>query len=132
MQGSDALLTAPQGACGAERAGRARVLTACRPAFLAVVNWIIGLTSRAATAAGNSWRSNMDPWLKGAILGGIAGGLAGLVVALLAPRRKCPDCGMQMPHFRKPASRKQALWGGWTCPQCGCEIDRRGKKVERT
>jgi transposase len=25
---------------------------------------------------------------------------------------------------------KQALWGGWTCPNCGCEVDRQGNAIE--
>jgi len=38
----------------------------------------------------------------------------------------CPRCATLMPTFRRPASVKQALWGGWSCPNCGCEIDRSG------
>jgi len=73
----------------------------------------------------------VEPWLVGAIVGGIGGGLAVLVLALVGPRRTCPDCGEPFPRFRKPANRRQALWGGWTCARCGCEVDRRGRKIER-
>jgi len=73
----------------------------------------------------------MEPWMTGAIIGGIAGGLAGLILALVMPRQKCPDCGEPFPRFRKPASRKQAVWGGATCAKCGCEVDRRGRKVQK-
>ncbi len=72
----------------------------------------------------------MESWMTGAIVGGIAGGLAGLVLALAAPRRKCPDCGELLPRFRKPANRQQALSGGTACPKCGCVVDRRGRKVQ--
>ena len=72
----------------------------------------------------------MEPWLQSAIIGGIGGGLTVLVLALVMPRRKCPACGEPCPRFRKPTNRKQALWGGWTCAKCGCEVDRRGRKVE--
>jgi hypothetical protein len=72
----------------------------------------------------------MDPWLAGGIFGGISGGLAVLLLALAMPRRKCPDCGEPFPRFRKPANRRQALWGGGTCAKCGCEVDRRGRKIE--
>jgi len=72
----------------------------------------------------------MEPWLIGAIVGGIGGGLAVLVLALVSPRRTCPDCGEPFPCFRKPANRRQAMWGGWTCARCGCEVDRRGRKIE--
>jgi hypothetical protein len=72
----------------------------------------------------------MESWLAGAIVGGIGGGLAVLVLALLMPRRKCPDCGELLPRFRTPSSSRQALWGGYTCARCGCEVDRRGRKIE--
>jgi hypothetical protein len=76
----------------------------------------------------------MEPWLVGAmigaILGGIGGGLAVLILSLAMPRRKCPNCGERFPRFRKPANRRQALWGGGTCSKCGCEVDRRGRKIE--
>jgi hypothetical protein len=71
----------------------------------------------------------MDSILVGALAGGIGGGLAVLVLGLVMPRRKCPDCGEPFPRFRQPANRRQALWGGATCARCGCEVDRRGRKV---
>jgi hypothetical protein len=71
----------------------------------------------------------MEPWLVGAVVGGIAGGMAVLLIGLLLPGKKCPDCGQPLPRFRKPANSRQALWGGWTCPHCSCEVDRRGRKV---
>ena len=61
------------------------------------------------------------------LVGGIVGGLAVLVFALLQPQRKCPACATPVPKFRKPASTRQMLWGGWTCPKCGIELDRRGR-----
>jgi hypothetical protein len=73
----------------------------------------------------------MEPWLTGALIGGAAGGLAALVLTLATPQRKCPDCGEPIPRFRRPANRRQALWGGGTCPKCGCEVDRRGRKIEK-
>jgi hypothetical protein len=76
----------------------------------------------------------MEPWLRGAIagaiFGGIAGGLAVLILGLAIPRRKCPDCGEPFPRFRKPANRRQALWGGGTCAKRGCEVDRRGREIQ--
>lgn len=44
-------------------------------------------------------------------------------------RAGCPDCGAALPTFRKPANARQALWGGWTCANCGCEIDKWGRKL---
>ena len=75
----------------------------------------------------------MDGMIQGAIIGAIAGGVAGglgvLLLALLGPKRVCPDCGDALPKFRRPRNWRQRLWGGWTCPNCGCEVDRKGKKV---
>jgi hypothetical protein len=75
----------------------------------------------------------MDGILGGALIGAVAGAVGGLavgVIALLQKPKKCPECDTPMPRFRQPANRRQALWGGWTCPQCGCEMDRRGRKVK--
>ena len=44
-------------------------------------------------------------------------------------RLSCPDCGAQMPLVRTPASGSQAVWGGVTCPKCGCEMDKWGRKI---
>lgn len=43
---------------------------------------------------------------------------------------KCPSCGEQMSLLRKPDSMSQLLWGGWTCPNCGCKMDKWGKAIE--
>ncbi len=70
--------------------------------------------------------------IEGAIIGAVAGGLAGPaggVLRLLAPRKKCPDCGAPLPAIRRPAGTRQALTGGCTCLKCGCEVDRQGRKV---
>ncbi len=69
----------------------------------------------------------MEPWL----IGGIGGGLAVLLLALFLPKRKCPDCGQSLPRLRVPTSARQLLQGGWTCPDCGCEMDRQGRKIEQ-
>jgi hypothetical protein len=75
----------------------------------------------------------MPEWLSGAVIGGVAGGIAGgvaaLVLAFLAPQRTCPECRNPLPKFRNPKNWRQRLWGGWTCERCGCEVDRRGRKV---
>jgi len=63
-----------------------------------------------------------------AIVGGLAGGAAVLAWVLLGAPRTCPDCGTHLPKFRKPETAEQRLRGGWTCPNCKCDIDRRGNK----
>ena len=47
-------------------------------------------------------------------------------------RTYCPRCGEKIPSVRKPAGRQQALWGGGTCPKCGCEVDKWGREVEKS
>ncbi len=41
----------------------------------------------------------------------------------------CERCGTEMPMFRKPKNMKQGLWGGYTCPNCGADLDARGREV---
>lgn len=43
----------------------------------------------------------------------------------------CPECGELAPTVRRPRNRRQALWGGWTCHACGCEMDKYGVKIDR-
>ncbi len=44
-------------------------------------------------------------------------------------RVECFKCGATAPIVRKPANLKQFLWGGWTCTNCGSEMDKWGKEV---
>ncbi len=76
----------------------------------------------------------MNGMIDGALIGAVVGAVAGLAVAVMAmlqKPKKCPKCGTPVPKTRKPANRRQLLWGGWTCAECGCEIDRRVRKVGR-
>ena len=41
----------------------------------------------------------------------------------------CPRCGERMPALRVPDSVRQLLWGGWTCPACGCRMDKWGQPL---
>ena len=43
----------------------------------------------------------------------------------------CPTCGTKQPAQRRPTSFRQLMWGGWTCANCGTEIDRHGQAIER-
>jgi len=45
------------------------------------------------------------------------------------PSPSCPKCGAQLPLVRKPTSIKQLISGGWTCPECGCEVDKWGGQI---
>ena len=44
----------------------------------------------------------------------------------------CPSCGTMMPRTRMPSSSRQAIWGGFTCPKCGCEMDKWGRRRSAT
>ena len=44
---------------------------------------------------------------------------------------KCPKCGLHSPKVRRPANRRQMLWGGNTCTHCGTEYDKHGNRVEQ-
>jgi hypothetical protein len=45
---------------------------------------------------------------------------------------RCPKCGEPAPAIRRPKNRRQALWGGCTCEQCGTEYDKWVRAIERT
>lgn len=45
------------------------------------------------------------------------------------PTPDCPTCGTRQPAARTPTSFRQALLGGWTCANCGTEIDRNGHAI---
>lgn len=42
---------------------------------------------------------------------------------------KCPKCGQEQPKIRIPKGIKEALWGGWTCENCGCKMDKYGNEI---
>lgn len=41
----------------------------------------------------------------------------------------CEKCGYRLPKSRVPQSSRQAMWGGWICPNCGAELDRKGRVI---
>ena len=45
-------------------------------------------------------------------------------------RVHCPRCNARMPVTHKPTTKRQILWGGWTCPQCRCEMDKQGREID--
>ena len=71
--------------------------------------------------------AGFPPSTFGAIGGAVGGGLAGLMIAGWGKR--CPRCGTDLPATRWPTSFKQAIYGGWTCQKCGCEVDRKGNAI---
>lgn len=41
----------------------------------------------------------------------------------------CPCCNRVVPRVRNPRSWREALWGGGTCMNCGCEVDKWGRQI---
>ena len=41
----------------------------------------------------------------------------------------CPGCHTPQPFWRRPTSLKQALWGGYSCPNCHRELDKWGREI---
>ena len=46
-------------------------------------------------------------------------------------RVECPSCGTVMGRVRVPTSGEQAMLGGYTCPACGCDLDKWGRRITR-
>lgn len=44
----------------------------------------------------------------------------------------CLGCGTKIPKFTKPTTLQQFLIGGWTCSNCGHEVDWLGKEVKKS
>jgi hypothetical protein len=70
----------------------------------------------------------MDLWQVSLAAGIVSAAIAVAVVGWLAPHRRCPKCSRHLPKLRRPTNRDEALHGGWTCPGCGCRIDRHGRE----
>jgi hypothetical protein len=68
--------------------------------------------------------------ISGGAIGGAIGGVVGAVLIASARGKSCPHCAAELPPVRTPTSFRQALRGGWTCPSCGCHIDRQGRAIE--
>ena len=43
-------------------------------------------------------------------------------------RVNCPKCNAEQPKIRKPKGWQEILWGGNTCKNCGCKMDKHGKE----
>lgn len=44
-------------------------------------------------------------------------------------RTNCPQCAASLPMIRRPLTVEQSTWGGWTCRNCGTEIDKWGRRM---
>ena len=82
--------------------------------FAIAANLVVGSTSSALQM--------MFPLIGGLFAYGVLTNMN-----LAAP--KCPTCATQQPVWRKPTSLRQTLLDGWTCTNCGTEMDRNGKAI---
>jgi len=39
----------------------------------------------------------------------------------------CAKCRTRQPKIRIPRNSHQLMWGGWSCSECGCEMDKYGQ-----
>jgi len=71
------------------------------------------------------------PWLVKYLVDGALIGLVAVLVLVFVVwpilRVRCENCGEELRMWRIPPNRQQAFFGGWTCPNCGRELDRRGR-----
>jgi prepilin signal peptidase PulO-like enzyme (type II secretory pathway) len=82
---------------------------------------------------------NVETCFGVAFLVGLAVGIVLVIYGTIAKngwgvnlrRVECPSCGVVMGPVRMPNSREQALWGGYTCAACKCEIDKWGRQISR-
>jgi hypothetical protein len=43
-------------------------------------------------------------------------------------RKPCPRCGTMPPVVRVPKGLDETIFGGWTCSNCGCKVDKYGRE----
>jgi hypothetical protein len=117
--------------------------------------WLAGLADQSASPTGKPvgvalcsahelqlFEQNMDnPLVVAAalLLVVVLAGLGALMVYQTMRRRGkwginlnstvCARCQTPLPMVRRPTSLRQMLWGGSTCPHCGCEMDKWGRPL---
>ncbi len=42
----------------------------------------------------------------------------------------CPRCKALQSKIRKPKGWREILWGGYTCKNCGCKMDKYGVEIK--
>ncbi|MDP3494430.1 MAG: hypothetical protein Q8R82_15070 [Hyphomonadaceae bacterium] len=62
-----------------------------------------------------------------ALIGAVATAAVLIIFIVFRKPAKCEKCGAEQPKVRTPENMNQAMWGGYTCPGCGSQLDARGK-----
>ena len=44
---------------------------------------------------------------------------------------ECPSCHKMHGQIRIPRNLRQTLWGGYTCDQCGLEVDKWNRPISK-
>jgi hypothetical protein len=44
-----------------------------------------------------------------------------------SPPKSCPKCNTALSNIRAPKGTEEALWGGFTCSNCGTKMDKWGR-----
>jgi len=55
--------------------------------------------------------------------------LRGLGLKVTLGQQYCPVCGEALPTVRRPRGWREALLGGFTCPECGTRLDRLARVI---
>ncbi|MDI6401256.1 hypothetical protein QLX67_04560 [Balneolaceae bacterium ANBcel3] len=43
---------------------------------------------------------------------------------------RCPSCGERISSVRAPSTFQEAMWGGATCMNCNCKMDKWGNRID--
>jgi len=60
----------------------------------------------------------------------IIGVFVGIIIASIRKPIFCPKCKTQFQLGKSKRTLHQILWGGWTCQNCGSEIERKGNLIK--
>ena len=99
-----------------------KFIPALKIALIVCVVFLAAVTVLGLAVGAEKPFSTIFPMLMGLIALGFLSG-----TSLTTPN--CPTCGTKQPAIRKPTSFRQAIRGGWTCTNCGTEIDRHGHSI---
>lgn len=72
---------------------------------------------------------NANTWIVLTMLATVYAAFIFMTIVVMMKKRRCPDCGAELPLVRTPKTARQFVWGGWTCPKCTVELDRAGEKI---
>lgn len=99
-----------------------KFIPALKIALVVCVVFLAAVTVLSLAIGAEKPFATVFPMLMGLIAFGLLSGSS-------LPTPKCPTCETQQPAIRTPTSFRQLIRGGWTCANCGTEIDRKGHSI---